>query len=635
MSTAAATTSMTDPQDIAPRGPSDYLPISAYALIGDCQTAALVARDGSIDWYCPRRFDAPAVFCRLLDAPKGGYLQVAPVGNASMQRHYRGPTNVLETTYTTGGGSVKMTDCMAVRLRRSDFADNDIVSTHRVLRCIEGLSGTVELEVAFKPTFGYAASRTDVSLESDSVVTARTRGSSLTLHCPSTQLRVQAGTATGMLQVHAGEQHWVVLTEGRTAATREDPSHWTAQLQTTLDYWQRWAEQCTYTGRYQEAVLRSALTLKLLTYEPTGAVVAAPTTSLPEAIGGERNWDYRYTWLRDSADILDALMSIGHDAAAADFMRWLEHALGSEPTQQPQIMYGVRGERDLRETTIDLEGYRSSRPVRVGNGAVDQTQLDVYGEVLLAAYVHYGRGTTDSGTYRERRPSAEAWTVLRRLVEQAAQRWTEPGNGIWEVRGGLQHFLYGRLMCWAALDRGLRLAEEHNLPAPVADWQHTRERIRGSILDQGYDEKLGAFTQAVGSDALDACALVIPIVGFLPASDARVSSTIETIRQQLTRQGLVYRYRTHDGLAGGEGTFTMCTFWLVNALARVGRVDEARALFEQLLGYANDVGLLSEEIDPDARALLGNFPQGFSHLALINAAMQLERASRLSQNGVN
>jgi GH15 family glucan-1,4-alpha-glucosidase len=628
MPTAEATTSLRDSEHIAPRGPSDYQPIGAYALIGDCQTAALVARDGSIDWYCPRRFDAPAVFCRLLDASKGGYLQVAPVDATSMQRRYRGSTNVLETTFTTADGSVRLTDCMGVRLRRSDFAGNDVVSTHRILRCIEGLSGTVELELTFKPTFGYAARRTDVSLTSDSVVTARAGGSSLALRCPSTRLCVHQGGATGTLQVRAGEQHWVVLTEGRTADADEDPSHWTAQLQTTVDYWERWSERCTYHGPYREAVLRSALALKLLTYEPTGAIVAAPTTSLPEAIGGERNWDYRYTWLRDSAGILDALMSIGYEAAATDFMRWLEHSVGSDPAQQPQIMYGIRGERDLRETTIDLAGYRASRPVRVGNAAVGQTQLDVYGEVLMAAYVHYGRGANGAGTRAGRRPSAEAWAVLRTLVEQAEQRWTEAGNGIWEVRGGLQHFLYGRLMCWVALDRGLRLAQEHDLPAPMADWEQTRERIRGTILDQGYDAKLGAFTQAPGSEALDACSLVIPFVGFLPATDARVRSTIDTINQQLTQHGLVYRYRTHDGLPGDEGTFTMCTFWLVNALARIGRRDEARALFEQLLGYANDVGLLSEEIDPDARALLGNFPQGFSHLALISAAIQLAKASQ-------
>jgi alpha,alpha-trehalase len=430
----------------------------------------------------------------------------------------------------------------------------------------------------------------------------------------------------GTVPVRAGEQRWVVLAEGAEAAGDAGPARWADQLRTTIDYWERWAGRCVYRGPYREAVLRSALVLKLLTYEPTGAIVAAPTTSLPEAIGGERNWDYRYAWLRDSALILDALMKLGYDEEATDFMRWLEHTVGSDPTRRPQIMYRITGERELRETTLDLAGYRSSRPVRVGNAAVDQTQLDVYGEVLSAGYLHYGNAAQDPATHRPRRPAPEAWAVLHGLAEQAAQRWTEPGNGIWEVRGGLQHFLYGKLMCWAALDRGVRLAREHDLPAPLDAWQQTRDHIRQTILDQGYDAELGAFTQALGSDVLDASALVIPTVGFLPATDERVRSTIDAIRRELTHDGLVYRYRTQDGLAGDEGTFTLCTLWLVGALARAGRADDARAHFERVLSYANDVGLLAEEIDPATGEQLGNFPQGFSHLALIGAAINLAEA---------
>jgi GH15 family glucan-1,4-alpha-glucosidase len=569
------------------------------------------------------------VFCRLLDASAGGYLHVRAAAGGSVERRYRGPTNVLETTFTTDTGAVRLTDCMPVHPRPTDGSGCDVDSSHQILRRLEGVQGTLDVTIDFKPTFDYASAHAELSVTAGRAV-ARLAGhpqpDALSLECPSVELRIDGSVVRGRLRVQAGDEHWIVLTEG-PAAGRAGPADWATQLRTSIEYWEAWAARCSYHGPYRDLVVRSALALKLMTYEPTGAIVAAPTTSLPELIGGERNWDYRFAWLRDSAFIVDSLISVGYEGEAFDFMRWLEHTVVSDPTPNPQIMYGIRGERDLTERTLNLDGYRGSRPVRVGNAAYQQTQVDIYGEVLMAAQLHYRDARGAGSTHRRSHPSAEAWKVLTSLVEDAARCWTVPGSGIWEQRGPPQDFVYGKLMCWAALDRGVRLALEHELEAPLERWQATRDQIRQVILDHGYSEQVGAFIQAFGSHTLDASALDIPRFGFLPATDPRVQSTIDAIRRDLTRQGLVYRYRTADGLAGGEGTFILCTFWLVDALALGGRVDEARALFEQVVGYANDVGLLSEEIDPDARELLGNFPQGFSHLAVIRSAVNLARAA--------
>ncbi len=616
-----------------------YPPIGDYALIGDCHSAALIARDGSVDWFCPGRFDAPAVFCRLLDVARGGYFRTAPVGSFSVERRYDGPTNVLETTYSAQGGLVRATDLMPIHERTDDRQGYDVGTSHQLLRRLECLEGEVELALEFKPTFDYARADTRVAPRPGGGAVAHAGGQSLSLACPGITVKGDAGDRYfGRLRLRAGERCWIELgyaTDGDENTEALRPERCEEQLAHTLHYWQTWAAKCTYRGPYRDLVLRSALVLKLLTYEPTGAVVAAPTTSLPEAIGGERNWDYRYAWLRDSSLILYALLTIGYGDEAADFTHWLERTIGADPTRRPQIMYGADGRWRLPEQCLDhLEGYQGSRPVRIGNAAAEQRQLDIFGEVLRAAALHYRLGNETPHEGQQARstpstaPSDEAWALLRELADRAADHWDEPGNGIWEVRGGPQPFLYGKLMCWSALDAALRLAQDFHLEAPRQHWQRTREEIRRAILEHGYDREVGAFTQALGSSALDATALVIPRVGFLPPTDARVRSTVDQIRRHLSRDGLIYRYRTQDGLAGGEGTFTLCSFWLVDALALGGRLDEAQALFERLISFTNDLGLLAEEIDPDTGEQLGNFPQGFSHLALIGAAVNLVKAAR-------
>ncbi len=617
-----------------------YKPIRDYGIIGDCHTAALVSRDGSIDWYCPTRFDASAVFCRLLDATKGGYLMVAPAGEFLAERRYLQNTNILETVFTGSQGKVRVTDFMPVHQRTMARRGYDVGTSRRILRLVEALSGEAKVEVCFRPTFDYARGDTIVSIEKGTGALAHENGSFLSLTCPDFELDFQAkdeGRLCTFLTLRPGDRRWLVLTDA------DDPDRvlelptvvqCEQQLLRTQYYWEKWASQCAYHGPYRNEVLRSALTLKLLTYEPTGAIIAAPTTSLPEEIGGVRNWDYRYSWVRDSALILYALMNVGYREEAADFFEWLQETHHNDPSPDLQVLYGIDGRRELLETTLDhLEGYECSRPARVGNAAAQQLQLDIYGEVLTAAYLYFtsrigGREGNKSQLSTRERLLKHDWPLLRGLVDRAVQRWREPDDGIWEVRGGPQPFLYSRLMCWAALDRGIRLAKEHSLKASLHRWESTRKAIRQAVLTDGFNRDVGAFTQAFGSSSLDASALLIPRTGFLPATDARVQATIESIKSKLTHDGLVYRYRSKDGLPGGEGAFVTCTFWLIDALALSGRLGEAHDLFERVSGCANDLGLLSEEFDTSGDKMLGNFPQGFTHMALINAAINLAKVTK-------
>jgi GH15 family glucan-1,4-alpha-glucosidase len=528
---------------------------------------------------------------------------------------------VLETTFADEGGRFRLTDFMPVERLTESHRGEDIASGHGILRLLEGLAGGVDVELSFRPTFDYALAQTEVTLREGGAV-ARAGRETLVLSCPFRLTVDAAGVVRGRFRLSEGERVWVTLFYGADAAGADAaprPANGDQELERTLRYWREWWSDCHYEGPYRDLVRRSALTLKLLTYEPTGALVAAPTTSLPEEVGGVRNWDYRYTWLRDSALTIYTLQLLGYHEEAADFFGWLDKLCITCRGNRLQIMYTVDGESHLPERTLDhLEGYRGSRPVRVGNAAFGQKQLDVYGEVLDAAHLYHER---TRGPVR-----AQWWDELSFMADETARRWRETDHGIWEVRGGPRHFLHSKLMCWVALDRAALLAAQLGAGHDAARWGRTRDEIRRAILEEGYDREAGAFTQSFGSRALDAAALIIPQTGFLPATDPRVRSTVERIRERLTSGGLVYRYLGEDGLPGGEATFAMCSFWLADSLALQGRVDEARELLERVAGYASDTGLLAEEIEPSSGELLGNYPQGFTHLALIRSALHIAKS---------
>lgn len=603
---------------------SKYLPLRDYAIIGDAHSAALLARDGSIDWCCWPDFDSPAVFCRLLDARQGGYFRIGPTAaNYNCSRSYLELTNVLQTTFETDSGRVRLTDLMPVERLDTKQAGDDGRPGCEILRLVEGLDGVVEFEIVFRPTFDYARGHTTISV-CDRGAVAKTNSQSLVLYCPVPLSMDSEGAPAGRFQVAAGESVWISLTYQAHAGpedVRPQLGDAQARLERTLSYWKRWSETSTYEGPYSGLVHRSALVLKLLTFEPTGALVAAPTTSLPEEIGGTRNWDYRFTWLRDSALTIYALQLLGYRQEATDFFNWLDR-LRLASHGDMQIMYTIRGESDLSESTLaHLEGYCRSSPVRVGNSAFQQRQIDVYGEVLDAVHLYYDR--------TRRSVKEDWWDEVCLMADQAAAGWREPDHGIWEVRGARRHYLYSKLMCWVALDRALKLGAPTGSHDTTREWEEARNEIRSAILAEGYNPRVGAFTQVLGGSTLDACALVIPFSGFLSANDPRMLSTVKAIREQLTSHGMVYRYLNDDGLPGNEGAFAMCTFWLADSLALAGRVDEAREVFERVVSFANETGLLSEEIDPVSGELLGNFPQGFTHLALIRAALHIAKAETL------
>jgi GH15 family glucan-1,4-alpha-glucosidase len=613
----------------------------------------LVAPDGSVDWACLPDFDSPAIFCRLLDANQGGYFQIAPTDSAipGAQRYLRG-SNVLQTKFASVAGEVVVTDFMPVEtlsawqfreLNNNTWTRED-GSCHCLVRMVECTHGELPITMQLKVSPDYASAPSEIFLTPNTIGAVITGGQQhvgLTIigaHLlPSFSMHVSDETGErnpsiiAQVTLREGERLTCALGVGRSflAACRLVETellqrNFDAELAQTLHCWRAWLRGCHYTGPYTEFVERSALVLKMMTYAPSGAIVAAPTTSLPEELGGERNWDYRYTWLRDATFTLYALNVLGFTEEAHAFTQWLRR-LSYSSGEDLQIMYGIRGERELTERELThLRGYQGSHPVRVGNGAAEQKQLDVFGEVLDCIHLYRRQGCFER--YNEKL-EGPLWAMLCTLVEHVCAHWQEPDSGIWEVRGGLRHFVYSKAMCWVALDRGIRAAEQLGLEADLPRWRMVRDSIRADILSHGYNTQLGAFTQSYDDTALDAANLLLPLVGFIPPNDPRMRSTVERIMERLTDEnGFVYRYHTADGLPGQEGTFTICTLWLVDNLAMQGRLSEATSLFERVLGCASRLGLFSEEIDVHNNTALGNYPQAFTHIALINSALNLHKA---------
>ena len=581
--------------------------IEDYALIGDCQTAALVGRDGSIDWLCWPRFDSPACFAALLGTPRNGRWRLAPLdADARVTRRYRPDTLVLETDFATSEGEVRVIDFMPVLGDHSDL-----------VRIVEGRRGRVEMQSEGVLRFDYGASVPWITLDAERRLLRAVAGPDMVLLYSPVPLENRDRATCARFTVSAGETLCFVLTHAPShgdAPPRLEPL---AALAHTERFWQQWAMRCTATGDWSEAVRRSLITLKALTYAPTGGIVAAPTTSLPERIGGVRNWDYRHCWLRDATFTLLAFMDGGYFDEAKSWREWLLRAVAGAP-QQMQIMYGIAGERRLPEWQIGwLPGYEGSAPVRVGNAAAGQLQLDVYGEVMDALYQGCKGGLARHDA---------AWDLQRALLAHLEKVWREPDEGIWEVRASPRQFTSSKVMAWVAFDRAVKMVEGLGLPGPVERWRTLRGEIHADVCSQGFSPQRGAFVQSYGARELDAALLLIPITGFLPATDPRVVATVAAIQRELTVDGFVQRYRTReelDGLPPGEGVFLACSFWLADCLCMQGRRNEARALFERLAGLANDVGLLAEEYDPAAQRFLGNFPQAFSHIALVNSALNL------------
>jgi len=597
-------------------------PIGEHALLSDSHSAALVDRHGSVEWLCLPRFDSPSVFGRILD-PDAGHFSLHPVGDVEVSRRYLDGTLVLVTTFRTAAGVVELTDALAMG-EGPHGHDLGAGAPHVLLRRARCLEGTVDVALEFAPRLEYGLTHPLIETVPGGVsarggATRLVLSSSVELVVEDSQVRGEATLAAGGT-IEVAVQH--------SSSWSDPPAPWTperitARLEDTVAAWRTWHdEHQRYEGPYAALVDHSGRVLQGLTYQPSGAIVAAPTTSLPELVGGGRNWDYRYAWVRDASLTMDALWVAACPDEASNFLNYLTTVASStHESGDLQIMFGIDGQRDLTERTLDhLEGWRSSRPVRVGNGAWDQIQLDVYGE-LLAAVHRLSEQIGELGTAQRR--------FLIGLADAAARRWQDPDQGIWEIRGEPQHHLYSKLMCWVALECAVDLAPALAAEDHIEGWRSTADEIRTAILDDGWNDEVGAFTQAFGSDQLDAAVLVLPMVGFLPGDDPRILATLEAIEAGLTdERGLVYRYRRDDGLEGEEGTFLLCTFWLAEAWARAGRVEHARAVFERAIGFCNDVDLLAEEVDPASGELLGNFPQAFSHIGLINAAWAIDQAQR-------
>jgi GH15 family glucan-1,4-alpha-glucosidase len=592
--------------------------IEDYALIGDLQTAALVSREGSIDWCCFPRFDSGACFAALLGEPGHGRWLLAPaVGIRRHRRRYRTDTLILESVFETDEGTVRMIDFMPPRGTTPD-----------IVRIVEGLDGSVPMRAELIIRFDFG----DIVPWVHRVDHARVAIAGPDAICLRTPVEVHGEEKTTVSEfvLEPGDRipfslTWYPSHQGLPAAVDAEQA-----LNETESYWHKWASACRHEGDYHEEIHQSLLVLKAMTYAPTGGIVAAPTTSLPEKLGGVRNWDYRFCWLRDSTLTLLAMLRVGYHEEAEAWGGWLRRAIAGDPADL-QIMYGIAGERRLEERELEwLPGYERSRPVRIGNGASEQLQLDVYGDILDAPY-QSALHSAQAGVTRTAEDD-EGWSITQKLVERLEDEWREEDSGIWEVRGPPRHFTHSKVMTWVAFDRAVRICEEFHMPGRVARWRALRDEIHAVVLARGWSAEKQAFTQSFDSEELDASVLLMPTLGFLPATDARMVSTVEAIQRELTVDGLVLRYRPRedgavDGLPAGEGMFLPCSFWLADALALQGKHDEARELFERLLDLRNDVGLLAEEYDPVSGRQLGNFPQAFSHLALVNTALLLGKGA--------
>ncbi len=611
----------------APAGGASQ-PIANYGLLADCNSAALVDRDGSVDWLCLPRYDSDAVFARLLD-PDAGHWSIRPTRSFTSERRYLPGTLVIETIFTTDSGQVRLTDAMAFAEGQRGH-DLGFDAPHELLRSVEGVSGEVELELELAPRPQYGLIKPLVRLEDGG---ARTFGAGRLSIRSAVPLEVVDSTMRATFTVAEGGRLGFSVRSAPPEsgeAPQPTPSDRVAdRIADTVDGWRSWeAEHDIYEGPHRDLVRMSSRVLKGLSYRPTGAIVAAPTTSLPETVGGERNWDYRFSWIRDSSLTIEALYIGTCSDEAEEFVSFMTSSAGGRAGEGSlQIMYGIGGEHDLSERELQhLRGWRDSRPVRIGNGAWGQTQLDVYGELLDALYV-----------YREQlgelHPEIQAFVAY--LADLAAANWSMTDAGMWEMRGDPRHHLSSKVLCWVALDRAVKLAPALGTYAKTSEWTEARDAVREAILERGWSEERQAYAQSFGSDELDAAQLLMPIVGFLPATDERMRSTIEAIARDLTEDGLVLRYRNEeglnaDGLTGEEGTFVICSFWLVSCLAQAGEVERAGQLFDQLAGYANDLGLLAEEIETSSGEQLGNFPQAFSHIGLITAAYEIDKARGLA-----
>jgi GH15 family glucan-1,4-alpha-glucosidase len=604
-----------------------YPNISDHGLIGDLQTAALVTTDGTLDWFCCPRFDSPSVFASLLDADKGGFYRIAPDRDDYVSRQlYLPDTAILVTRFMTPDGVGEVHDFMPV-------LEGAATGRHRVVRNIRVVRGEMRFAIEVQPRFDYGRQPHKVEVAEHGVVFTGGDGVELTLHgiapegasLSESEVRLERTGEGGLRWVRTlreGEIGGVVLESMGGTPRRVTPEEAQRLQDDTARFWRSWLHRSTYTGRWREMVARSAITLKLLTYKPTGAIVAAPTTGLPEQAGGERNWDYRYTWIRDGSFSIYALLGLGYVEEAAAFGAWLrdraqeQAGTGGRPLK---IMYRVDGTSDLVEESLEhWEGWRGSRPVRIGNGAADQLQLDIYGEAMDSVFLSDACGIV---------AGHQGWKDLTQIIDWLCEHWDQPDEGIWETRGGQKNFTYGRLQTWIALDRAIRLATARGRPGNLARWTDVRDQVYDQIMTRGWNPKVGAFTQHYDTEVLDSSLLLMPLQGFIAPRDPMWLSTLDAMGRELVSDSLVYRYNpsaSPDGLRGDEGTFSLCTFWYVDALARSGRLEEARLVFEKMHTYANHLGLYSEEIDATG-GQLGNFPQAFSHLSLISAAINLDR----------